>query len=310
MVAGLLGWAVALVGSRYLALHYPSNQAGDFTPIYVGARYVAQGVDPYAAVARSDIWLHLLLYPLPAMLAVWPFTLAPTQTAAAFFLALGSAWLAYIVTREAWWPLLMFASGAFWWTIESVQWTPLLMALAATGPAVGMALAVKPTYGIALLAMQQRWRSVRLGVVVAVGVVLVSLAVRPSWPAEYYRTVTGTPIRHEYVAPALTLLGAPLWLAALRWRDWRGRLLLGMAVSPLNALAYSHLPLLLVAQTRAELLGLVVLSWGGYALSWTVIDRIAHGPTYAMLTPPIEPIAVAFYYLPALFVVLRRESGP
>ena len=310
LVALAIGVVAALLTLRYLALHFPANQASDLTPIYLGAQYVLQGVDQYSAVAgRSDVWLHLLLYPLPTSLAVVPLLPFPMHIAGALLLGLGTAWLAYHVTREAWWPLLVFVSGGFWWSIVSVQWTPLLMAAALAGPPVGLALAVKPTYGLALLAMQRRWKPVVWGLCVAAGIILVSLAIQPRWPLSYYRTVTGSPIRHEYVAPAFTLLGSPLWLALLRWRDWRGRLVIGMAVSPLNALGYSHLPLLLVARTRIEMLSLVMLSWGGYFLSWRVIDRIAHGPTFAPLTPPIQPIAVAFYYLPALFLCLRHATN-
>lgn len=310
VVASVVGLIAGLLTIQYLSAHFPVNQASDLTPIYVGAQAVLRGADPYAAARAAPIWLNLLLYPLPATLVVLPLTIFSTHTAAGLVLAIGTGWLAYRVTREAWWPLLLFASGSFWWSMIAVQWTPLLMAAALAGPAVGLALAIKPTYGLALLAMQRRWRAVWLGLIVAGLVLLVSLAIQPGWPLAYYRTVTGTPIRHEYVAPAFTLLGCPLWLALLRWRNWRGRLVLGMALSPLNALAYSHLPLLLVARTRLEMLSLVVASWGGYVLSWNVIDRIAHGPTYAMLTPPIEPIAIAFYYLPALWLVLRASDEP
>jgi len=311
LAALVIGVASGLLTFRYISLRFPPNQASDLTPLYVGAQAVLGGLDPYSTVAaREDIWLRLLFYPLPATLLVMPLLVFTTHVAAGVFLAIGAGWLAYCATRDAWWPLLMFASGAFWWSIVSVQWTPLLMAAALSGPALGIAIAAKPTYAIPFLAMQTRRGAVIGGLAVGAGLLLLSLAIQPSWPAAYYHTVRRSPIHNEYFAPAFTLLGCPLWLASLRWRDWRGRLLLGMAVTPLNALTYSHMPLLLVARTRLELLVLCGTSWAGYYFSWQVIHRIA-GPNYVFLTPHIKPITILAYYLPALAIVLRRPNvGP
>ena len=309
IIACAVALAVGLIAFRYIHLRYGGIEAADFTPIYVGAQAVVHGADPYITVAHAPIWLHLLFYPLPATLLVVPLLAFSPQVAAGLFLAIGAGWLAYRVTQDAWWPLLMFASGAFWWTIVSVQWSALLMAAALSGPAVGLALIAKPTYAIPLLAMQTRRRTVIAGLAVGVAIVLISLAIQPSWPAAYYHTVRNSPIHNEYVAPAFTLLGCPLWLSALRWRDWRGRLVLGMALTPLNALMYSHMPLLLVARTRLELLLLCAASWVGYFLSWQIIDQIAHGPTYVLLTPHIEPIAILACYYPALALVLWQRRG-
>jgi hypothetical protein len=305
LVALLIGVASGLATFRYIELRFPPLQASDMTPIYLGAQALLQGLDPYSTVrARTDIWLNLNLYPVPASLLVVPLLGFPIHVAAGVFLAIGAGWLAYAVTREAWWPLLIFASGAFWWSIESVQWSPLLIATALSGPVVGLTIAAKPTYVIPLLAMQTRRRTVIIAIAAGAAFLLFSLAIRPSWPVAYYHTVRNSPVHNEYVAPAFTLLGSPLWLAALRWRDWRGRLVLGMALTPLNALTYSAMPLLLVAGTRLELMLLCTASWIGYALSLRAIAHIT-GP---FLTPHIEPIPTLAYYLPALAVVLRRPN--
>lgn len=293
-------------------MRFGAVQATDLTPLYIGAQAVLHGADPYSTVAgRLDIWLHLLFYPLPATFVVMPLLPLPMPVAAGVFLAVGAAWLAYGATRDAWWPLVMFASGGFWWSIVSVQWTPLLMAAALAGVPVGLALATKPTMALPLFAMQTRWRTIVGGLVVGGALIAISLAVQPAWPLAWYQTVRASPIHNEYFAPALTLLGCPLWLAVLRWRDWRARLLLGMAFTPLNSLTYCHMPLLLIARTRLELMLLCLCSWGGYYLSWQMVGRIAHGTAFAALTPEIGPVAVAYYYLPALLMVLRRPNeGP
>ena len=129
------------------------GRAVDFT-LHVGAHAVLQGADPYSTVAsRTDLWLHLLFYPLPALLIVMPLVWLPMKIAATMFLALGAAWLAYGATRDGWWRLWMFASAGYWSSIGSVEWTPLLMAAALAGAPAGLAVAAKPTMALPVLAM-------------------------------------------------------------------------------------------------------------------------------------------------------------
>lgn len=300
-----IGTAAAIVSGLHVANTFHRFQVGDFTPIYVGAQAMLKGADPYAAVAaRTDLWLHLLFYPYPALVIIAPLLTLPMQLAATAFIAFGSAWLAYVVTREAWWPLWIFAGAGFFQSVLSVQWTPLLIAAALAGPSAGLALAVKPTYALPLLAMQSRIRAILLAAGVGIGLVLVSLLIAPHWPSWYARTVRESPIRGEYISPAFTWLGLPLWLALLRWRSWQSRLLLGMAITPLNAWTYSHLPLLLVARTRQQLALLALASWVAYFATNRITFQIVSNTPIVAVTSHVEWIAIVGYYLPALLVVL------
>lgn len=309
LVALIMGLATGILAAVQVRHGFRTFQVGDFTPIYVGAGAMLRGADPYATVAnRTDLWLNLLFYPGTALVAASPLLFFPMQLAAVAFAAIGAMWLAYMLTREAWWPLWIFASAGFFQSVLSVQWTPLLTAAALAGAPAGLALAVKPTYALPFLAMQSRLRPIVAAIAFALGLVLVSLLVAPHWPNWYARTLRESPIHGEYKSPAFMWLGLPLWLAMLRWRSWRARLLLGMAITPLNGWTYSHLPLLLVARTRLELTVLALASW----VAWFATNRI----TFALVTSTplvsvtahIEWVAILGYYLPALAVVLRQPN--
>jgi hypothetical protein len=141
--------------------------------------------------------------------------------------------------------------------------------------------------------------------------VLASPVIDPHWPLNYFRTVRNSPVHNEYVSPAFTLLGLPLWLALLRWRDWRGRLLLGMAITPLNGYTYSHLPLMLVARNRFQIAFLGLASWVGFIATVRITFSLSSLTQLVLVTPHIEPIAILGYYLPALLLVLQRPNkGP
>jgi len=291
---------------------FASAQIGDLTPLYVGAKAVLSGADPYLTVAsRTDLWLHLLFYPVPALLVVLPVVWLPMQTAATVFAAVGAALLAYTSTREGWWPLWLLASAGFWQSIISVQWTPLLLGAALAGAPAGLAIAAKPTMAIPLLAMQTRRRAVYGALGVGAAIVLASFVADPHWLAEYYRTVRDSPIHNEYISPAFTLLGLPLWLAALRWRDWRARLLLGMAITPLNAYSYSHLPLMLVARNRFQMALLGLASWIAFFATIRITFSLVTSTPLVAVAHHIEHIAILGYYLPALVLVLQQPNeGP
>jgi hypothetical protein len=309
LVAVGVGAATSIVAFLRITGTFKLTQAADFTQVYVGAQAVLHGADPYSVVAgRTDLWSPLLFYPLPALLIVMPLVWLPMKLAATIFLSLGSTWLAYAVTRDGWWRLWMFASAGFWWSIVSVQWTPLLMAGALAGASAGLAIAAKPTMALPLLAMQTTRRAVIWGLVFGAAIVAVSLMVQPHWPIAWFHTVRDSPVHDEYVSPAFTLLGLPVWLAVLRWRDWRARLLLGMAITPLNAFSYAHFPLLLVARNRLEVAALGLASWIAFFITIPISFRAAAGTPFVALTHRLEPIAILGYYFPALVVVLRYPN--
>ena len=314
LIAIAVGIVTAIVSALRIRRVFAFTQIGDLTPIFVGAQAVISGAEPYSAVAaRTDLSLHLLFYPLPASLLILPLAWLPMQVAAILFAALGAAWLAYATTRYGWWPLWLLASAGFWQSVISAQWSPLLLAAALAGPAAGLAIAAKPTMALPLLAMQTRRRAILGALGVGTAIVLASLVIDPHWPLNYYRTVRDSPVHGEYVSPAFTLLGLPLWLALLRWRDWRGRLLLGMAITPLNGYSYSHLPLMLVARNRFQMALLGLASWIAFfaTIRVTFALSLVSPTSLVLVTHHIEHIAVLGYCLPALVLLLQHPNeGP
>jgi glycosyl transferase family 87 len=312
LIAIVVGVVTAIVSALRIRRIFAFTQIGDLTPIFVGAQAVISGADPYSTVAgRTDLWLHLLFYPLPASLLLTPLAWLPMQLAATLFEAVGAAWLAYASTRDGWWPLWLFASAGFWQSVISVQWSPLLLGAALAGAPAGLAIAAKPTMALPLLAMQTQRRAVIGAIALATAIVLASLVIDPHWPLNYYRTVRESPVHGEYVSPAFTLLGLPLWLALLRWRDWRGRLLLGMAITPLNAYSHSYLALMLVARNRFQMALLGLASWIAFFATVRITFSLVSSSPLTLVTPYIEHIAVLGYCLPALVLVLQHPNeGP
>jgi hypothetical protein len=216
---------------------------------------------------------------------------------------LGTALLAFVVTREAFWPLLIFLSGPALQVAVSVQLTPWLIAASLVPSVLGF-LVIKPTVAIGLLARQTSWQAWGYAIVGGGFLLAVSFVLDPHWLANWRATVHSEPDARQYTAPILSLLGMPLVLAAMRWRDPDARMILGLACVPQNAYFYDQLPLLLVAKSRVQLLGLVILSDIAFALPHFIpIDRRTPGTVSAGLMP----LVLLGIYYPALALVLRRR---
>ena len=265
----------------------------DFDVIWVGARALRAHRDPYAAI-QSPPWPWDLRYPLPAVLVALPFSYLSLALARAALVAVGIGLLAWALTRRAWWPLIALTSGQVFVSVQSVQWAPLL--------AAGMLLAplqylwsIKPPTGLALFAAYPSRRTV-IG-----GLVLLGLAflVWPHWLDGFLAAAHRAPHRVAVLRPG----GLLLLLALLRWRLPEGRLLATLAVLPLTPHLYEAVPLLLVARSRRELLGLAACGTLGL-LGVALLPQGAdpdHGPIAWM------EILVSCY-LPALVVILRHPN--
>src|SRR4029450_5257885 len=90
------------------------------------------------------------------VLAAVPFTVLPLPVARSAFVALGAFALAYAVTWRAWWPLVLFTSGAWLANAVAAQWTPFLVA-GALLPAVGFLYVVKPNIGFVSWVYRPSW---------------------------------------------------------------------------------------------------------------------------------------------------------
>jgi hypothetical protein len=261
------------------------------------------GRDPYA-----DSWRHTgpgwpwpLQYPAPAILSILPLSLLPLDVGRALFVGLGLGLLTFALTRDAWGPLALLASGPVVEAGVVGQWSPLVTA-GSLLPPLAWVLACKPNLGICLWlgsASRQTARRLALGVLAAM---VVSLAVYPSWPGAYLKALSYSPHQILIVRP----FGWLLVLALLAWRDPSARLLAALALVPQSATFYDGLPVLLTARRRGEAILLSALSLIGYVLAQTR-DRTML--PYPGIVAQAWPYVLVTLYLPALGLVLARARA-
>jgi hypothetical protein len=290
-IAAAAGWLAHDSAGR-------STVTTDFEFVWRGTRIWAEGGNPYAMRPQTAAWPlgTRLFYPLPALMLVWPVSVLSLPVAMAVFIAVPSGILAWRLTTSALWPLLALASPNFVMAAFLGQWSPWLLA-AMLWPLLGFVLVCKPTLGLACFVGRLSWRAALGCAVIAVG----SIAVWPRWPIAWYEnlaTVGGHP------PPLATPMGWLLALAALRWRRSDARLLLAMSCIPQLYLFADQLPLSAVVRTRREATLMFVCSWTCAAF-WFARHFARVGMVAAA-----EPYVMAGCYLPALYIVLRRDAGP
>ncbi|HEX9108583.1 MAG TPA: hypothetical protein VF832_15170 [Longimicrobiales bacterium] len=288
LAAGLAAGLCAMLFYRGRPL-----SVSDFDSIWVGARALRAHQDPYAAI-QSPPWPWDLRYPLPAVLVSLPLTYLSLALARATLVAVGVGFFAWGLTRRAWWPLIALASGQVFVAVQSVQWTPLLAAGLLIAP-LQMLWSIKPTTGLALFAAEPS-RSAVLG---GVALLVLAFLVWPHWLDGFLAAAHRAPHRAAVLRPG----GVLLLLGLLRWRSPEGRLLATLALMPLTPHLYEAVPLLLVARSRRELLGLAACGTLGL-LAVALLPQGAdpdHGPIAWL------EILIACY-LPALVIVLRHAN--
>ena len=273
----------------------------DFDPIRLGARLLWRGESPYQiGPGARYYWNFPLLYPMPAVLLAAPLNGLGLLAERATFVFVAAATLAYVSTRRQWWPLLAFASASFLHAASFAQWSPLLLA-AWYAPALGFVLMAKPNVGGTVLAGAESRKALAVSVAGCAIILAASFVARPTWFGEWLDSIRG----QEHIRPfILSWLGAPLLLAALRWRRPEARLLLALAVFPQNPTIYDALLLFAVADTPREALVLATLSWFVEPLH----DAFHPGDTFAGWAHAWATALLPLMYLPALVMVLRRPN--
>ena len=274
----------------------------DFSVIWHGARLLFEGRNPYDLIGPGRLvpfgWeLH---YPASTLVAAFPLAVLP-ESLADFVFVFGSAFLlAYGALKENLNRIWIFGSSAFVVNATAGQWS----AFTASGyflPLAAVFALMKPTDGMAILASRDRKSWIAAGAFAACAT-LVSLALLPGWPREWYTSVTGT---WEFVSPVQRWGGWLLLLAVLRWRSREARLLLVLALVPQVQSWYVGLLPLLVARSKRENQVLALVSSLGYLL---LIPLSYASPTREISIFTVGHLMVAFCYLPALIVVLRRPN--
>jgi hypothetical protein len=299
LVSGAVGLGAALL--VWFNYRFSPGAYSDFDLIWLGARAILAGQNPYLSVPGSFPWPNY--YPLTAQLLGLPLALLPLMGARCAFAFLTAAVATWAVVRHHRPALLLFVSGPFLYAIQRGQWSPLVLA-ACLIPAWGIVAAAKPTVGLAAIL----YRPSRVAVVGAVALTLLSLLVMPRWPLDWLAALSEQ--RHLRI-PLLLPGGFLIALVLLRWRRPEARLLFLLAAVPQTVVPYELVPLAVVPRTRREVL-LVAIAWMAVYLLMVVIDP-APLLSHASVPPDYRPhrwwAMLAFGYLPILGLILWRRNA-
>jgi hypothetical protein len=303
----VLAVGIGVVASIYVLVSpriFPSYRP-DFDQLWEAARAWRAGDSPYRAVLeihRERGHPFGLVYPLPAVIVIVPFSFLPRSAARTAFAFVSSVCFAYLVLAR-WWLFPILLSAAFRSSVSLVQIAPFV-ACATMAPAFGWVLAVKPNAGIPVGVALRRRRDAIGFLAPALALGLVSLALRPEWPWEW-RDSLGTAT--NLGAPVLRPFGFLLLLAIVRWRQPAARWLVATALLPGTPAIHNTLPLLtLLPTTFREALVFSLLSHvadlGSYWLArgTTGIDALSAASSTALLWG---------LYIPAVGWLLLRKSN-
>lgn len=276
----------------------------DFGLAWFGARSLLQGVDPYPLVGPGRIynWDWELLYPATSMVLAIPLSWLPEIAAASVFVWISTALLAYAVTDRGWDRLFIFPSSAFIVAARAAQWSPLFSA-AFCIPWLGFVLCAKPNVGAAIGLASPSKRTVTTAMAGAVVLTVMSFILLPTWPRAWLAALGS----YDPLVPLMRPGGFVILLALLKWKRPEARLILLLACVPQTGSWYEALPLLLVAVTRRETQILSLVS----SIGFLTIPFLIHGQPEAQFNAEVSALMVAFAYLPATIVVLRKPNeGP
>ena len=266
---------------------------GDFLYWRTAARALLHGQNPYHVIPAiaPERFLTPFFYPLPAAIATLPFVAFPYALGGALFVALSAGLLAFGLSRDGFYRLTVFASAPFIISATSGTWPPIIAA-AALLPALGFLICVKPNVGLASLAYRPRWSMILASALF----LLVSLAILPSWPLDWWHQLASVKSR---TIPLLTPSGPVLLLALTRWRQREARLLLCFACIPQAPWFYDQIVLWLIPRDLTEAFGYTVVSQL-MLIAWSAFTMLAwrHGAW----------VLVAALYLPPLVMVLRHPN--
>src|SRR5690349_18678204 len=151
VVTALGAWIAA---ATWVA-HEPPDYSYDFPYFWTAGNAVAHAQNPYSAVVRSMERGQLkypFYYPGTAAVLLAPFGILPLRLAGSLFVGLGFGTLAWILTRNAWWPIAALASYPVFQVIVEGQtslWTTAGIASPWLG---GLVWAAKPSIGLACFA--------------------------------------------------------------------------------------------------------------------------------------------------------------
>lgn len=273
----------------------PGFRQQDFDLWHMAARAILHGQDPYKTF-QDPLGRPVFFYPITQPLFFIPSLALPSTIAGPVFVGGSCGLLAFVISRDAWWPLLIFLSGSIYASVLVAQLSPLLTVAAAVPQLAWLGL-LKPNVGLAILAYRPSWRTAAA----MLGLTLLSLPVMPRWPQEWIATSTSSTFHFS----ALGSPGGFLLLAAwLRWRRPEARLLGVLAMVPSSPMVYEVLPLFLVPRKKAELMLLVILS----DIALLAVLGLSSQLQTELFFGRARWTIVWLAYIPAMLMILARPN--
>jgi hypothetical protein len=266
--------------------------------VWIGARAVISGLDPYAVVPTAGT-RYPLYYPLPAVLLGLPFGAFSFPVARVLWAGVSGATFMLAALHYRRGLLTALLSANLLNAVVQGQWSPLLTA-AAVLPAISWVWAAKPSVGAALFIAFPSRRAL-IGCLLLAGI---SLAVYPTWPLRWAEALRES----NHVAPILRPGGVVLLLALIRWRQAEARLLAALACVPQTIGLYETLPLFLIPRTRWQGYSLAALSYVAAFGQAAVVPRLP-GMTWEAMNAARWPFIFLLLYLPALLMLFSRGRG-
>jgi hypothetical protein len=241
-----------------------------------------------------------LYYPMPAVLLWVPLAKLPFLVASTVFNA-GAAFLFVLaMTRSGLYRAWACGSIPFMIAMRFGQWSPLIVA-AWVYPWLSVFLVAKPNLGAAVFAA----RPSRRASAICAAVLLLPTLLAPWWIRDWLHNIQNDLGRSAPHPAPVTMFGGAgvvLLIALCRWRRPEARLLALLACVPQLPYWADQLPLLLVAQSRRQMLALTVATLVGF-LIW-----VQFGRTAGDVIDSIRPFAIVFTYVPALALILVRPN--
>lgn len=289
--------------TRWLQHYTPGLLARDFTWAWRGARSLLEHSDPYTTirVAGGYPFDAPFMYPLTSAIVAVPLAWLSAENAALVFISISVFWLCFGLTRTSIWHLWALASAPAIIGLTLVQSLPLLTAAATSAvPAVAFLFLMKPTVGLALFA-----RRPSVGAAVSCVVLLgLSVAILPTWPVEWIRTVNSSPTREVYFSPLRMAPAFLLLLAIFKWRRPEGRLLAVLACVPQAYYFYDQLPLMLIPRSKREMMLLVF----GSLIACLMSNYFSRPEGLVRQSAICAPWILGCMYLPCLIMLMRRPN--
>jgi hypothetical protein len=264
---------------------------------------IASGQNPYLLIGPHKL-IDIptpIVYPVPAFVALLPFTIFSYHLGGALFVAISSALLAWGATFDGWHRVPIFVSITFLTSARLGQWS-ILMTAAYYVPAMAFFAIVKPQASAPVVAAAKAVSSLGWALLGAACLIAISFVLFPGWPVEWWK-VAG---QSAYFVPPIARVGGPaIALVLLRWRRRETWLVFIAACLPQTWYPYNGLILLVVAETYREACFLSLTS----SLAWIGILGFFDGPARSSGIQMLwGATLVATSYLPAVLLILRRPN--